>query len=411
MNETLVSVHHVYKKFCKGFKYIMLHGTTDLARDFCRLPINSEALRQGEFWALSDVSLELRRGETLGLIGPNGSGKSTLLKLINGIYNPDNGYIDVDARIGALIEVGAGFHPMLTGRENIYVNGSILGLTNREIADRFDEIVEFAGIESFIDTPVKHYSSGMYIRLGFAVAVFAEPDVLLVDEVLAVGDHAFQMKCYQKIHELKLKGVSIILVAHNPYTILEHTTKAIYLNQGIFKYSGEVEPAVNQYLTDTLTAIPADPVTDEFDELPIGGISESGKVELKEIAFLNAKNETVNTVKSGQMLVIKLKMIFHEYVEKPIVSVNFYGLGGFKYGLNSAYEKQDLTGLTETGELFIKIKEFHVPVGSYACSVVIFDGNLTNLILWHDKRYQLVVTRPPRARGSLRLPVDWEVGV
>ena len=210
----------------------MLYGATDLTRSFLGLNQRTERLRDGEFWAVDDVSFELKKGETLGIIGPNGSGKSTMLKLLNGIFMPDKGKIEINGRVGALIEVGAGFHPMLTGRENIYVNGAILGMSKKEVDKRFEEIVEFADIGDFIDSPVKHYSSGMYVRLGFSIAAHAEPHILLVDEVLAVGDMFFQSKCIVKMKDMIDKGATLLFISHNTGAVKSVCKKSILLNKG-----------------------------------------------------------------------------------------------------------------------------------------------------------------------------------
>src|SRR3990170_2258915 len=191
-----IKVEHVSKKYCKSLKNSMLYGVNDIARNSLGFSSHSERLRNGEFWAVDDVSFELKKGETLGIIGPNGAGKTTLLKMLNGIFWPDKGKITVRGRVGALIEVGAGFHPLLTGKENVYVNAAILGMTKKEVDKKFNDIVEFAGIGDFINVPVKFYSSGMFVRLGFAVAVHCEPDILLIDEILSVGDAKFRAKCY-----------------------------------------------------------------------------------------------------------------------------------------------------------------------------------------------------------------------
>jgi lipopolysaccharide transport system ATP-binding protein len=182
-DEVAIKVDHISKKYCKSLKRSMLYGVTDIGRNTLGLSSHSEKLRRSEFWAVDDVSFEVKKGETLGLIGPNGSGKTTLLKMLNGIFWPDKGKITINGRVGALIEVGAGFHPMLTGRENVYINAAILGMT-KKVDEKFDAIIEFADIGDFIDAPVKFYSSGMFVRLGFAVAVHYEPDILLVDEGL-----------------------------------------------------------------------------------------------------------------------------------------------------------------------------------------------------------------------------------
>jgi len=245
--DPIISVQSVSKKFCRSLKRTMLYGATDVARDLLGISPNPRELRPDEFWALDDVSFEVRRGECLGLIGPNGAGKSTLLKLLNGITLPDQGTIKITGSVGALLELGAGFHPALTGRENIYLNAAILGLSKEEISDKFDAIVNFAGLEEFIDSPVKHYSSGMYVRLGFAIAVHAEPDIFLIDEALAVGDVSFQSKCHGKLREFSERGVTIILVTHNLDLVNSRCNRAVLLAKGNVFCHGTPKTAVDAY--------------------------------------------------------------------------------------------------------------------------------------------------------------------
>lgn len=204
--------------------------------------------RVEEFWALRDVSFEVRQGEILGIIGRNGAGKSTLLKILSRITQPTQGRIQLRGRVASLLEVGTGFHPELTGRENIFLNGAILGMTQREIRQKFDEIVDFAEIDKFLDTPVKHYSSGMYVRLAFAVAAHLEPEILLVDEVLAVGDIQFQSKCLGKINEVSRKdGRTILFVSHNLSAVSDHCTRAMLIMSGQIAFSGSVDQAIELY--------------------------------------------------------------------------------------------------------------------------------------------------------------------
>lgn len=200
------------------------------------------------FWALQDVNLEVRRGEVVGLIGRNGAGKSTLLKILSRITVPTTGEIDLWGRIGSLLEVGTGFHPELTGRENIYLNGSILGMSRREIDARFDEIVAFSGVERFLDTPVKRFSSGMYVRLAFAVAAHLEPEILIVDEVLAVGDEGFQRKCLGKMQDVAGAGRTVLFVSHNMQAISTLTRRCIFLEDGRVSFDGDTQDAIAQYL-------------------------------------------------------------------------------------------------------------------------------------------------------------------
>ncbi len=226
-DDVLVKVENVSKKFCRSLKRSMLYGMEDISRDLLHLPNHSDKLRKDEFWAVDDVSFEVKRGECLGIIGRNGAGKSTLLKMLNGIILPDKGKITIKGKVGALIEVGAGFHPMLTGRENVYVNGAILGMSKREIDKKFDEIVAFAELEEFIDMPVKHYSSGMYVRLGFAILAHIDVDVLIIDEALSVGDSSFQHKSYQRIKEFLKRGVTLLFVSHDPISIQSICSEAL----------------------------------------------------------------------------------------------------------------------------------------------------------------------------------------
>jgi len=230
-NEELIKVEQVSKKFCRGFKRSLWYGLNDMADEVLGRNDEDCGLRKDEFWAIKDVSFELRRGECLGLIGRNGAGKTTLLKMLNGLIKPDRGRITMRGRVGALIALGAGFNPILTGRENIYVNASVLGLTKREVNVKIDEIIDFSEIREFIDAPVQSYSSGMAVRLGFAVASSLSPTILLIDEVLAVGDAKFRTKCYDRIDQLR-KNAAIILVSHNKQDILRICTESILLDRG-----------------------------------------------------------------------------------------------------------------------------------------------------------------------------------
>ena len=249
-----IRVDHVSKKFCRSLRKSMRYGMQDIGRNLLGMSTKPDRLRKDEFWAVDDVSFELHRGETLGIIGPNGSGKSTILKMLNGIFMPDKGRIEINGGVGALIEIGAGFHPMLTGRENIYVNGAILGMSKEEIDEKFDDIVEFADIGDFIDTPVKHYSSGMFVRLGFAVAVHCEPDILLVDEVLSVGDVRFRSKSFKKMLDLKKDGDrAIVFVSHDMWSVQSICDRVLWLNQGHIKIVNSPSKVIGAYFDAMLT--------------------------------------------------------------------------------------------------------------------------------------------------------------
>ena len=270
--EVLVKVEGLSKKFCKDLKTSLWYGVKDLVSGITGSQANRE-LRDKEFWAVKDISFELRRGECLGLIGHNGAGKSTLLKILNGLINPDEGSVTMRGRVGALIELGAGFNPILTGRENIYNNGAVLGFTRKEIDAKVEEIIDFSEIREFIDMPVQNYSSGMKVRLGFSVAAQMEPDVLIIDEVLAVGDLGFYFKCLNKIGEL-IPKTAVIYVSHNMPQVARICTKILLLDKGksIFN-NNQISEGISKY-------------SHSFDNTSFQELG-SGDITLENISFLN----------------------------------------------------------------------------------------------------------------------------
>lgn len=280
MSEISIRVENLSKRYQIGAQRIgraTLRETMSApfrrARRLLRGQARSAADLLETFWALSDISFEVNQGEILGVVGANGAGKSTLLKILSRITLPTQGRAETRGRVGSLLEVGTGFHPQLTGRENVYFNGSILGMNRAEIARKFDEIVAFAGIEQFIDTPVKFYSSGMHVRLAFAVAAHLEPNILLVDEVLAVGDATFQQKCLGKMGEVSSEGRTVLYVSHNMASISRLCTRALWLDHGCLQLDGPAEDVLSEYLSNNA-------VNTGVREWP-NGVAESGVDELK----------------------------------------------------------------------------------------------------------------------------------
>src|SRR5712675_1923713 len=247
MSEHSLRLNHVFKRFRRGERHDSLR---DLIPSLVKRAVSRDrdrALAAEEFWVLNDISFELKKGETLGIIGHNGAGKSTMLKHLSGIMEPTRGNIEVNGRLSALIEVGAGFHPDLTGRENVFLNGVILGMSRAEVKRKFDEIVEFAGLEEFIDTPVKRYSSGMFARLGFSVAAHLEPDILVIDEVLSVGDFLFQQKSLQKMREIARGGATVIFVSHNLKAVADLCSRTVLLDRGTIVADGPTGDVIQTY--------------------------------------------------------------------------------------------------------------------------------------------------------------------
>ncbi len=253
MNDPAILVERLSKRYSIGRLKSQDDGLRHAAESLLRAPFrafrkrNPETSGEEDFWALRDVGFEVKRGEVLGIIGRNGAGKSTLLKILSRITEPTQGKIEIEGRVASLLEVGTGFHPELTGRENIFLNGAILGMSRLEIKSKFDEIVAFSEIEQFIDTPVKRYSSGMYVRLAFAVAAHLEPEILIVDEVLAVGDATFQQKCLGKMESVGRSGRTILFVSHNINAVMALCTRAIVLRKGSLIFSGDVQGALAHY--------------------------------------------------------------------------------------------------------------------------------------------------------------------
>ena len=321
-----------------------------------------------EFWALKGVSFEVPEGQTYGLIGHNGSGKSTLLKCMARIYQPNRGRITTRGKLSALLELGAGFHPELSGRENVYLNGSILGMSKRDIDSRFDGIVEFAGLEQFIDTPVKNYSSGMFVRLGFSVAITVEPDVLLVDEVLAVGDESFQQRCMEKFADLRSSGRTVVIVSHSLDTVRSMCDGAAWLDHGTLLKEGDAHEVVSAYLESVSEDRRAHEKTadDAHDD------ESSNGWHIRDVQFIDASGRAVDLVRTGTPLTIRVE------IDVPTDGRIALGLGIYRTdGVHVAgpHTRFDTHG---TGR---RVIEYHVPQfmvagGVYDLTVRVLDEHL-----------------------------------
>ena len=276
---------------------------------------------RNDFWALRDVSFEVERGEALGIIGQNGAGKSTILKLLYNITAPTKGRISINGRLAALIEVASGFHPDLTGRENIYLNGALLGMRRREITKKLDSIVDFAGVAAFIDTPVKRYSSGMYLRLGFSIAAYLDPDILLLDEVLAVGDAEFQSKCIERINQLRKDGTTIVFVSHNLGAVEGICDRVFLLRQGEIFRSGLPRYAISEYehmLTNMLASAPPG----------LTSAVASPAALIISVAFFNSDGRKTTMFATGDEARVNVEFVAHEQIEDAVIEVYFYSIFG-----------------------------------------------------------------------------------
>jgi len=355
-----------------------------------------------EFWALKDVSLEVPAGTTFGLIGQNGSGKSTLLNCMARILRPDAGSITVNGKVSALLELGAGFHQELSGRENVYLNGSILGLSRKQIDARFDEIVEFAGLEKFIDSPVKNYSSGMYVRLGFSVAINVDPDVLLVDEVLAVGDENFQRKCSEKFADLRQSGKTIVLVSHGLDAVRTMCERAAWLEHGVLKGVDTPSELIDRYIETTHV----DRIATE------GGGSRwgSGEIVVTKVELLDGAGVPTLWVHTGQPATLRFHYTANERVSRPVLGFALHSIEGVHAtGVNSR-ETLVPEYIEGSGHVDFAIARMPLVAGSYDVTVALVDESNLHTFDFQNKAMRFDVGRgvPREAEGTFAIEGIWK---
>jgi ABC-type polysaccharide/polyol phosphate transport system ATPase subunit len=389
----------------------------------------SDLRPEDTFTALEDVSFEVRRGSTFGVIGENGSGKSTLLKLVAGITKPTRGTLSVDGRVSALIELGAGFHPEISGRENVAINGVMLGLTRREIDRRFDEIVEFAELEEFIDDPVKTYSSGMYMRLGFAVAIHVEPDVLLIDEVLAVGDEAFTRKCLDKIAEFRRRGRTILFVTHTLGLVEKMCDEALWLRHGKTAGRGDPKRVIDSYLTHVAeeeegrlrashaAALGSGP-SDAAEAPPApaargtapgyrSGRWGSREVEIRDVQFVDARGHARHVFVPGETVTLVLRVHAERPVEDFVFGVGLFSAEGTNvYGTNTDIEGYLPRRIEGDAEVTLELAGLSLVEGTYLLDVAAHrrDGTPYD---YHRGLYSLRVKSRTKDVGLYRPAHRW----
>ena len=385
-SDVLVRVDGVSKKFCRSLKRSLWYGVTDTAADLLG-GRSSDQLRTDEFWAVDNVSFELARGECLGLIGRNGAGKTTLLKMLNGLIKPDTGRIEMAGRVGALISLGAGFNPVLTGRENIYVNGSVLGLSTKEIDSKLPEIVEFAEVRDFIDTPVQSYSAGMQVRLGFAVATAIKPDVLLLDEVLAVGDVAFRAKCYERLAQIR-DSAAFVLVSHDTDQIARVCSKVLLLNAGRVRHLGDVGDGIRTYQELARQHVSTRPHEQTAPDT---------------VASIVSCDEAIA---DGSALNISLSIKTNEAVDVADVRVVLWGDDGVA-ALDSYTRTQgsSVRLRPDCNVLTLAVGPLRLKRGRYAISVAVLDRSNNRHLYWGDRVRTVDVDGPTAAAVSYTPPL------
>ncbi len=416
MSDTVIRVENLSKKYILGQqkqeRYTALRDVlANTAKSISRQVLNPFAKKAPlpdleEFWALKDVSFEIKQGDRVGIIGRNGAGKSTLLKVLSRITEPTTGRISIKGRVASLLEVGTGFHPELTGRENIYLNGSILGMSKFEIKKKFDEIVAFAEVEKFLDTPVKRYSSGMYVRLAFAVAAHLEPEVLVVDEVLAVGDAQFQKKCLGKMEDVSKEGRTVLFVSHNMAIVTSLCSKAIWLVDGEVKLKGDAEEVTSKYLTS--------------------GATHAGEVVLKtndlnkrfwftRLRLLNVESSVTAMFDSREPIRIQLEYELTQFISSLEISLRVYNSSGipiFSTNRSSCLSSNLPSGIygseVEIPSLFLAPDSYSIDIAAHIPNVEVLTQHRSILSFDIEETGSNMALYKGQAHGVVLVNLTWK---
>jgi lipopolysaccharide transport system ATP-binding protein len=365
--------------------------------------------RTRELWALRELSFDIARGECLGIIGRNGSGKSTLLKLVARILRPTGGQITVSGRVSALLELGAGFHPDLTGRENIYLNGAVLGLSKKEIDARFADIIDFSELAEFIDVPVKHYSSGMYMRLGFSIAIHVDPDILLVDEILAVGDQAFQSKCVDRIYQMKQRDTTIILVSHNLDMVRNLCTHLLWIEHGRLRRAGPVESVAAHYVAASYER-QEQPLKDGDDDTSFKRWG-TREIEITHVRFLDGDGEETQTFQTNDELIVEIGYVAHRPVQNPEFGLAIFRQDGVHVnGPNSRLGGLDIGTIHGQGVIRYHMARLPLLPARYQLTAAVYGSRLPVAYDHHDQAYTFRVTAggTEELHGLIAVSAEWE---
>jgi lipopolysaccharide transport system ATP-binding protein len=367
--------------------------------------------RGEEFWALRDISFSIAKGESLGLIGHNGAGKSTALKLMTRILEPTSGHVHMNGRVAALLELGSGFHPDLSGRENVFLNGSLLGFSRREMQAKLPEIVDFAEIDNFIDMEVKHYSSGMYTRLAFAVATAVDPEILITDEVLAVGDEAFQRKCMDRIYRFRQAGKTIIFVSHALETVRTLCDHAVWLDHGLARLVGGAGEVIDAYLSE-VNRREQERISEQLGDADSADGHRHGtrEIEIAQVELLGANGRARQVFQTNAPLTVRMHYIAHQPISRPVFGVALHHESGFLInGPNTRFNDVDIPAVEGTGYVDYHIPSLPLLGGRYQISVAVVDSTMLHTYDQHDRMYRLVIqSEGLRERyGTIAIPAEW----
>lgn len=406
MNEPVIELQHVSKRFV-----FTPDKPQSVLETFVSFFSRRRRTHAQDVWAVRDVSFAVQPGQCLGIVGRNGGGKSTILKLIARILQPTSGQIIVRGRVSALLELGAGFHQDLTGRENIYLNASVLGLSHEEIDHYFDDIVEFSELGDYIDMPVKYYSSGMYMRLGFSVAIHVQPDILIIDEILAVGDQPFQAKCIDRIMDLKRQGVTILLISHNAGMIQKLCTDVIWLDQGKVRAAGPADQVIEQYKDFTFKRV--------GEQIQFQNQTASFKrwgtrqIEITAVRFLNQAGEETTVFKTGDAMTVEIQFFAHEPIADPEFGLAIFRQDGLHLnGPNNRLAGLELGIIEGPGVIRYCVQSLPLLPARYRLTAAIHDSYQPIAYDYHEEAYsfRIIEGGTQETEGLLALPATWELG-
>lgn len=408
-NRLAINVEGVSKRFCRELKRSLFYGVQDTLTDLSGGSLELTPLRPHEFWANRDVSFQVRLGECVGLIGHNGAGKTTILKMLNGLIKPDRGSVTLRGRVGALIALGAGFNPLLTGRENVYINGAVLGLRRAEITARLDQIIDFAEISEFIDSPVRNYSSGMQVRLGFAVATAMQPDILLIDEVLAVGDLDFRMKCISRVRQALEGGTAAVLVSHSMIDIQRVCTRTIVMDHGSVAFDGDVSRGIANY----------EALATKRQLLSVESPTRPLSISLVDVTVNDSTAEDCSSVfaETGDQLEFVLRIDCHQPVQDVRIRLFIDSMKLASTHVSSLTTAETLPSLSFTAgqhSLKLRIERFPLRIGAFYYGISAHT-NERDVIFPNTQFGTLHITGPPlqlAAKGDTGFVViagEWSV--
>jgi len=400
-----------------GVRFFLKH---EYQRGKKGLRIFQGKIKKEEFWALRNVNLEAKKGEILGIVGVNGSGKSTLLKSLARILSLSEGKLWVNGKIAPLIELGAGFNPELTGGENIFLSGTLLGLTNEIIRKNYYKIIDFSGLNKFIDIPLKNYSSGMFVRLAFSIVANLEPDIVLIDEVFAVGDEPFQQKSFEKILKFKEKGSTLLIVSHDLNTIARLCNKVIVLDEGKIQFNGETSLGIDYYrnLLKGIRSAPSEDI-EEIDSISQDSVETiiknddplrwgSGEIRIMKVTFLNKHLEETNTFKSGETFIAKIDYNSSEEIKNPVFGVAFYTPYGLLVSGPNTKFSLSIEKIPKSGTVFYKVENLSLRRGEYFFSTAVYDFTLKKPYDHLERKFKFTVYGgDPSDFGHIDLKGQW----